>query len=374
MDTEKLVIGKTIKIPAMRKGLVQYPNEVILVNQACLEQLAKTSHGIPVVIEHPGVKLDSETIKDIPIVGRVADMHYDTEKDEWSVHFVVDTEEAVSKLKSGWGVSTAWFGDEYGPAGTYNAVPYDRELIKGHYEHLAIVKDPRYEMAQGPVFYNSKNSLANDTKSDTINDNSQKSGGSTMLFKLFRTIREEIKANEKEQFMLNIAGQDVPLSNVLEEMKSMEAKKNEEEKKKEEAGKTLNGEDMVEYNGAKMSVNELVEKYNCMKKNAEDKPEDKKPEEKENAKALEGKETKEEEKLEEKENAESDEEKKKKEEEAKKNADEAKKKEDEEKAKVNSRFEELKDIHENSNPELDLKEFVTLRERVEAGRSRYGVK
>jgi outer membrane biosynthesis protein TonB len=364
MDTEKLVIGKTIKIPAMRKGLVQYPNEVILVNQACLEQLAKTSHGIPVVIEHPGVKLDPESIKDVPIHGRVADMHYDQDKDEWSVHFVVDTEEAVTKLKSGWGVSTAWFGDKYGSAGTYNAVPYDRELLEGHYEHLAIVKDPRYEMAQGPVFYNSKNDLANETKKDTINTNLQKSGGKEMLFKLFRTIREEIKTNENEQYMLNIAGQDVPLSNVLEEMKNMEAKKNEEEKKKEETkAKTLNGEDMVEHNGEKMSVNALVEKYNAMKKENEVKPEEKK---------------------EEKENAETPEEKAKKEAEAKKNADdaEAKKKEDEakknaedaEKAKVNSRFVEVKNLNETASPELDLGSFVTLRERTEAGRKAYGSK
>ena len=352
MDTEKLVIGKTIKIPAMRKGLVQYPNEVILVNQACLEQLAKTSHGIPVVIEHPGVKLDPESIKDVPIHGRVADMHYDQDSDEWSVHFVVDTEEAVTKLKSGWGVSTAWFGDKYAGAGTYNAVSYDRELLAGHYEHLAIVKDPRYEMAQGPVFYNSKNDLANAAKKDTINTDLQKTGSTTMLFKLFKTIREEIRTNENEQYMLNIAGQDVPLSNVLEEMKSMEEKKNEEDKKKEEAkAKTLNGEDMVEHNGEKISVNELVEKYNAMKKNAAEEDETKK-------------------------NADAEAKKNEDDEiEAKKNADdEAKKKEDAEAAKVNSRFEEIKEINANSNPELDLSEFKTLRERTEAGRKAYGSK
>jgi hypothetical protein len=356
MDTEKLVIGKTIKIPAMRRGLVKYPKETVLVNQAALEQLAKTSYGIPVVIEHPGIQINPETIKSIPVHGRVADMHYDEKTDEWSVHFVIDTQEAVDKLNNGWGVSTAWYGDKYGNSGTYNAIPYDRELIEGHYEHLAIVEDPRYEMAKGPIFYNSKKDLISEIKKDTINDNSQKSGGSKMLFKLFRMVREEIKTNENEQFMLNIAGNEVPLANVLEEMKTMEAKKNEEEKKKsEQKAKTLNGEDLVEHNGEKISVNDLVKRYNELKK-GEGEADSKK-------------------------NEETEEEKKEKEAEAKKNAEAEEKKKKEEEAKENAlkeaekkRFEELKNTHDNASNDVNAEEFVTQAERVKAGSERYGSK
>lgn len=363
---EKLIIGKTIKMPAMRRGLVKYPEETILVNQNALEKLAKTSYGIPVVIEHPGVKITPENFKDIPVHGRVADMTYDEKTDEWMINFVVDTQEAVDCLNSGWGVSTAWIGENYGPSGTYNAMPYDRELLEGKYEHLAIVKDPRYEMAKGPVFYNSKNSLQEKSKGSNIIDNSQKTGSKKMLFKLFRMIKEEIKTNENESYMLNIAGQDVPLANVLEEMKAMEEKKNAEDKdKEEEEKKALNGDDMVEYNGQKMTVNELVEKYNCMKKNSEGTKGLKKFAEEE-----EKEEAHKDEKEEEKENEETKEEKEKKENEDKEKDEDAK----QNALKEKERFDALKETHDNAHSDLVNEEFVTLKQRREAGNERYGSK
>lgn len=343
---EKLVIGKTIKIPCMRRGLVKYTNETILVNQDALEKLAKTSYGIPVVIEHPGIKIDSENLKELPIVGRVADMHYNGEKDEWEVHFVIDTQEAIDLLEKGWGVSTAWFGDDYGAGGTYNNIAYDRELLEGRYEHLAIVEHPRYEMAKGPIFYNSidKILVPEVKKDDNINSNSQKNGGKKMFGKIFRTIREEIKCNENEDFEVEVDGKNVPLANILDEMKTMESKKNAEPEKK-----TLSGEDLIEYNGEKITVNELVKRYNELK-TASVEPE---KEEKENA------EPKKEEKAEKEETPEEKEETPE---------------EKEEKAKTNSRFESMEHTHQNSNPEVDESQFVTLRERTDAGRKAYGSK
>ena len=332
MNQEKLIVGKTIKMPAMRRGLVKYPEETILVEQRGLENLAKSAYGIPVVIEHPGVKITPETFKDLEIHGRVADMQYNPDDDIWYINFIVDTQEAVDNLNSGWGISTAWIAENYGPNGTHNAMPYDKELLEGKYEHLAIVKDPRYEMAKGPVFYNS----LIDTKK------SQEIGDKKMVFKLFRMKKEEIKTNESDNYVVNVDGEDIPLANILEDMKKMENKKNEDDEKKE--AKALNGDEMVEYDGKKMTVNELVEKYNAMKKNEDD---EKKEENQDDEKKEENQDD---------ENKEENEDDEKKE-----NSLDRKKK----------RFNEMKDTHDNAHT-VNNEVFTTMQQRQSIGAERYG--
>ena len=91
----KLVVGKTIKIPAMRRGLCAYSDETVHLPQSTLEKLAHTAHGIPVVIDHQMV--NAANVERV-VVGRVADMHYDADTDTWDAHFVCDTQEAIDRL------------------------------------------------------------------------------------------------------------------------------------------------------------------------------------------------------------------------------------------------------------------------------------
>jgi len=350
---ETKAIGKVIKMPCMRRGLCAYSNETVLVTQETLEKIAPSIMGVPLVIDHPNDLITDENIGLLPVVGRVADMHYDSKDDLWYAHFVVDDQKGIDLLNDGYGISTAWFGDKYGSGGTLNNVGYDRELLEGRYEHLAIVKTPRYEMAINPIYLNSNCKNVDDMgiiKDDNIITNSNTERSQSMIGKIFKKLvsREEIKTNEGEEIYVNVDGQDIAISAMVTELKLN--KKNEEEKKEEK--KMANGGDEVDVDGEKISVNELVKRYKagCGKKNEAESDEEKKKElEKNEADEKKKKELEEEEKKE-----------------SKKNSIE----EDE----TNKRFEMIKIIHENGMTYELEDNFLSMKERVAMGKKLYGKK
>ena len=367
-----LAVGKVIKMPAMRRGLCSYSNEMVMLNQNALKELAPTMQGVPVVIEHPDRPITNDSIQDMDVVGRVSNIEYDPSSDDWFVNFIVDKPEAISLLQSGWGVSTAWYGEAYAPGGTHNNVPYDRELLKGRYEHLAIVRNPRYEMAKNPRFLNS---CQDDTKSAILNDDTElkieinTSKGSSMLGKIFRRLitKEEIKLNDVggEELIVDVEGAEMPLSTLIKEIKDLKANALTAEQR------MLTGEHMYDvYGDKKMSSKELVEHYNaCMAKNAET-PDSQKPEDDEDKKEGEEK-APNDPGLEPKGNeAESEEEAKREKEEK----DKKDKKEAEEKAKENARFNALESAHENGVSGDIQPVWLSTAERVELGKVRYGSK
>jgi hypothetical protein len=350
---DQLAIGKVIRMQCMRRGLCAYPKETIYVSQEALWQLSNSALGIPVVVDHPSELITDENVSNLAVVGRVSAMEYDSITDTWDAVFVVDNEEAISLLQNGWGVSTAWFGDKYASGGTHNNVGYDRELIEGRYEHLAIVKTPRYEMAVNPIFLNS-NTLQQDHNKDIIESSSlkielpeQSKGHKNMIGKIFKRLvsREELKTNEGEELFVDIDGVDVPLNQVISDVKTLRLnKKNEDEEKekeeKKEAKKMANDTDEVDIDGEKISVNELKQIYkenkktNACKKSNEDLEIDVKHKELEEG--------------------------------SKKNS-----KEDEE---TQGRFQMVKELHENGITYKLEDQFTSTKERVDMGKARYGKK
>lgn len=387
----EMAVGKTIRMPCMRKGLCAYHDETVYLTQDVLEQLAQTGHGIPVTIEHPEGAITDENVAEVS-VGRVSRMDYEPSEDLWYAEFVVETEEAAKLLRDGWGVSTAWYGEEYGSGGTLNNVPYDREVKRARYEHLAIVKNPRYEMAVGARFLNSK-ALQQDIKDSTIQTKLTPSmKGKLMLGRVWKMIKtkEEIKVNANEDLHVEIDGKTTSLKSVLDEIRRANEAAAQPEKK------MLQGEDVVEIDGKKMTVNELVKAYKdaCGYKMSMDEKKEDAVEEKheqgpleieiehkeepmmagkqETEEAMKKQEDKKEvkeqeaEDLEKKEHEDEDEEKKEHEGEAEAEA---------EKKKMNTRFAKIKELHENGviEPEIES-QFTSTRERVELGRARYGTK
>lgn len=380
----ELAVGKVIRMPCMRKGLCAYHDETVYLTQEVLEQLAQTGHGIPVTIEHPEDAITGENVGQLS-VGRVSKMEYSLEDDLWYAEFVVETEEAAKLLRDGWGVSTAWYGEEYGSGGTLNNVPYDREVKRARYEHLAVVKTPRYEMAIGARFLNSKTGQV-DSKDSTMDTKpTPNTRGTYMLGRVWKmiTTREEIKTNANEDLHVEVDGEAKPLKNILEDMKAMKDKKAEGAAEPEK--KMLCGEDEVEVDGKKMSVNELIKAYkdacgsSAKAEGAVDEKHEQGPLEievkHEEEPMAAGKDEAEEKKAEgaadeddkKEASAEEEDEKKKKEAEGEDKGDEKK--------KTNARFAKIKELHENGviEPEIESS-FTSTRERVDLGRARYGTK
>lgn len=357
---QRLPFGKTIKMPCMRKGLCEYPDSRILLGQKVLEDLSKTAHGIPVVIEHPDMPIDEKSMAHVPIHGRVTNMEYNSTSDEWEANFVVDTQEAIDLLKKGHGVSTAWYGTKYGPGGTMNNVPYDKELQAGEYEHLAIVSQPRYEMARNPIFMNSAGTPCKTAAVPAIIESKQSlplTGSKPMLFGLWRNKREEIKLNEGEEAMVNVGGEDKRLCDLVEEYKKKKSAESAPPAQAEPKANMMAETDEVEVDGEKMTIKQLMDYVSGGRQDAGAEPEGFAEEDKGDAagvaKAVDSKE----------EASKDDEEE----------GGDAKKEDDkkDEKAKANSNFNDMAARHENAGGDAQP-EYVSTRERMEMGRVRYG--
>jgi hypothetical protein len=354
---EQLTIGKVIKMPCMRSWLCKYPNETILVTKQTLEALKQSAIGIPVIIDHPETPITAETIKTMPVVGRVADLHYDESGELYYAHFVIDDAEALKLIESGYGVSTAWYGDKYAGPGTFNNMPYDRELLEGRYEHLAIVQTPRYEMAVNPIFMNSIAGHSDNAGDKLINENKR---SISMIGKVWKklTSREEIKVNSGEEYSIEVDGLEVPLSEAIAAIAAL--KKNEkEDKEKEENKKKLNGEDTVDVDGEEMTVNELVAAYKKTKDAAKKNEDEEKTE------------TKDEEKKENTDDKDADDKGEKKENSIPGETVEPDTTE-KDLADEKARFNALNDAHLNSFQLDDGSEWLSLKERTDLGKAKYG--
>lgn len=347
---DTLVVGKTIRMPCMRKGLCKYPDTTILLGNEVLASMAKTAHGIPVTIEHPDMPINENTMNKIKIAGRVAGMDYSAETDEWFANFICDSAEGVDLLKKGYGVSTGWYGDKYGPGGTYNGVEYQQELKSARYEHLAIVRNPRYEMAVDPIFLNSQSDSCKKQDNTGTIVSKQPPTEKKLMFKLFRNRREDIKLNEGEDVLVDMEGDEKPLAEVVAEyleIKKASAKKN---------TKILSGDELVDVEGEKIAVKDLIAAVKGARKDA--------------AAPAETVGFKEEDKVAMAASADADKDDATKENEATKEEPKSKD-EDAEKARVNENFNDLKNIRENSSAEIS-DEYVSSRERVDMGKARYG--
>jgi len=333
--------AKIVRIPAMRSGLCGYEDETVYLSNMALERMNQTAKGIPVFINHI---MSSPLTVENEAVGRVVRIEKEVGvEDLYVAEIVVEDEEAYNKLSNGWGVSTAYHIKNSGRGGTFNNIPYEREVLDAEYDHLAIVESPRYEMARDPFFLNSCNKNKNVDNNITTNISTK---GDKGMLKFFRNKREEIKVNEGEELYVEVNGKEVKLNEMLALVEKEEAKK-----------QILENTAMIEVAGKQMSVLELISKYEaiCNAKNGKSCNE---------SDIDVANESEEEEK---KENEDSEESK-----EEKDNAADSKDNSVEEPVDLTN-FNSLKAANEKSNMvEEDVSGFLTLAENVALNKKKYG--
>ena len=260
----KLPVAKRLRMPAMRRGLVDFADERVLVTQKFLESLAPSAQGTPIVIQHPSIPIVQENIDEglIPIHGRVSEIVHDVESDDWFIDFMIETKEGLEAMEDMQGISSGWYGQAYTGGGKHNNVPYDREAVKGIYEHFAIVPDPRYEMATDPIYLNS---LQSGDCTDTIKPTTQKGNFTMKLFKkIFST--EEIKCNSLDEMYVNTEDGEISVASLLEAKKDLtaqveaEAKENAADDESKDDSKVMaNMDDEIEVDGEKIVIKSLVD-------------------------------------------------------------------------------------------------------------------
>lgn len=94
---------------------------------------------------HTLAEVDLENMRE-KSVGRVVKSFYNEFDGAWWVELIAD-EPGIEAIEKGWGVSNAYLPTEMKPGGEYHNIRYDKEVVNGRYDHLAIVPNPRYEEA-----------------------------------------------------------------------------------------------------------------------------------------------------------------------------------------------------------------------------------
>jgi hypothetical protein len=115
----------------------------ILVGESAIKNMDPTFQGKPVYVDHVDeVNLDQiQTEAD----GYVLDSFYNKLDGKHWVKFIVVSDRGKDAIQRGWKLSNAYFPKSFIAGGLWHGVEYSKEVTSGEYEHLAIVKNPRYE-------------------------------------------------------------------------------------------------------------------------------------------------------------------------------------------------------------------------------------
>lgn len=254
------------------QGVCGYQDETIFIGEDALKEMDKSFAGKPVYVEHQAV--DLEKLQEQADGYVIESFYLPEDASHWAKIIIVSDKghEAVSK---GWAVSNAYVPDSFGASGEWHNIPYNREITEGHYTHLAIVPNPRYEEATIMTPEEFKQYKAG--KKEQLNQlQNSKEGVKQQMFKLF-TKKEVTNSEDISKAMVELSnGKTVSIQEMInaceEDIKAKEAakaKKNEEEELLEK---------VVKVNGEDVKVSDLIKSYEAKKNKCnedEDEDEDK---------------------------------------------------------------------------------------------------
>ena len=297
-------------------GVCAYADETILIGEEALKEMDKTFAGKPIYVNHQ--KVDLENIQQ-EADGYVAESFYLPEDGCHWAKMIIVSDKGHEAIRKGWKVSNAYVPDEFGIGGEWHNIPYNREVMKAHYTHLALVDNPRYEEAE--VMTPEDFKMYKEQKREQLKslENAKTKGeGKTMKWKLFK--RTEVTNSD------DLSNTMVELSNgtaisIGEMVNSVEKDIQEKEEAKNKCNDLL--EEAVKVNGEEMKVKDLIKEYESKCNKCNEDEEDKDKEEKKSKKNL-------------KKNAEEG-----KDEEEKKDSEEEEEKDKEEKESKNNEGEEV---------------------------------
>lgn len=235
-------------------GVCAYADETILIGEEALKEMDKTFAGKPIYVNHQ--KVDLEKIQQ-EADGYVAESFYLPEDGSHWAKMIIVSDKGHEAIRKGWKVSNAYVPDEFGIGGEWHNIPYNREVMKAHYTHLALVDNPRYEEAT--VMTPEDFKMYKEQKREQLKslENAKTKGeGKTMKWKLFK--RTEVTNSD------DLSNTMVELSNgtaisIGEMVNSVEKDIQEKEEAKNKCNDLL--EEAVKVNGEEMKVKDLIKEY-----------------------------------------------------------------------------------------------------------------
>ena len=157
-------VPKSYKIRFIEPGIISYNDSgagVVFVSREALDRMAPSFRNCPVIFvpeshddSDASTAFNFDDVAATPASGIVAGIPYWGDDGWMWADISVWDEEAQAAIAGGFNVSCAYKPTEETDGGEWHSIPYDVELGNGKYEHLAIVKRPRYEGSR--ILANSK--------------------------------------------------------------------------------------------------------------------------------------------------------------------------------------------------------------------------
>lgn len=331
----------------------------VFLNETTIRSMGPTFAGRPVFVRHvDDVERNVDELRKDADGWVIESFFNDADGKHW-VKFLVVSEAGMKAVGDGFKLSNAYIPTRMGKGGEWNAVSYDKEILAGEYEHLALVDNPRY--AESVVMTPDQFKAYNDRLRDELKrlENSKDEKGTGMKLDFFKRAKlENSKDMEGVEVVLPKSGRTALISTLVNELDAIEVKK----------GEKQYATGLVKVGAKEMTVEALVNAYEAKcnedeeKENADDDGED---EEMENA-----------EDDEEKKENEDEEDEDKKEAEALKKKEQAKKKNkkknsvddrsDEQKAKDKKAGDKLRNAHRESAAVAPV--FESMERQVQRGK------
>ncbi len=270
--SENTVIKNASQLPKVYLGIHFLPGVAeyaepgrdpyrIFINEDTIRKMNPTFKGRPVYVHH----VDEVNLKDIQTEadGYVVDSFFNAADGKTWVKFIIVSDKGHEAIRNGWRLSNAYVPKSFAPGGLWNGVSYDKEVMDGEYEHLAIVNNPRYD--ESIILDEEQFKEYNDKKQLELKKLSNSKGEKKSMFSFFKKTKVE---NELELESMSVT---LPRSKVEKTLAKLINDADESEMNADEP-MMANGDHHVMVGPDKMTVNELVAKHLEMmkEKNASD--------------------------------------------------------------------------------------------------------
>lgn len=136
--------GRPFKARFLQAGLVKYDFGVCLLKKETIDKFVNTFIGTPLIIDH------KDNLTEADRVGTINNIWFSAEDGWFWCDGIIADETAVELIEKGYNVSCQYRITDFSnntEGKLHNANPYDKEILDGVFEHLAIVENPRYEDA-----------------------------------------------------------------------------------------------------------------------------------------------------------------------------------------------------------------------------------
>ena len=212
--------GRPFESRFLEAGLVKYSFGVCLLTKETIDKFVSGFVGCPVIIDHQDIT--DENVKE-KSVGVISDVWYN-EKDGWFwCKGIITDKEAIDLINKGYTASCQYEITEYQENTEnklHNGNEFDKYILNGKPEHLAIVENPRYEndyIAVNAIEVRAENA----DKWITIKPNGEENKGKHLLLKDGATPQAAIERTyRKKNKKSNISDETDPTVISLEEWMS----------------------------------------------------------------------------------------------------------------------------------------------------------